>query len=59
MVRLTEGKRNIPAMEDKIDRELDGLLADLMLAGYSEFPPTPNLSAQPELRQPWQVLSWG
>jgi exopolyphosphatase/guanosine-5'-triphosphate,3'-diphosphate pyrophosphatase len=37
VVRLTEGKRNVPAMENKINRELDGFLADLMLAGYSEL----------------------
>ncbi len=37
VVRLTEGKKNIPAMEDKINRELQSLLADLSLAGYPEF----------------------
>jgi exopolyphosphatase/guanosine-5'-triphosphate,3'-diphosphate pyrophosphatase len=43
VVRLTEGKRSIPAMEDKIHRELAGLLADLELAGYAEFSPDTHL----------------
>jgi exopolyphosphatase / guanosine-5'-triphosphate,3'-diphosphate pyrophosphatase len=38
VVRLTEGKKKIPAIEDKINRELQSLFADLTLAGYSEFP---------------------
>jgi exopolyphosphatase/guanosine-5'-triphosphate,3'-diphosphate pyrophosphatase len=43
VVRLTEGKRSIPAMEDKIKRELEGLSADLALAGYSEALPASKL----------------
>lgn len=43
VVRLTEGKRSIPAMEDKIHRELQGFLADLSQAGYREFPPDTKL----------------
>jgi len=43
VVRLTEGKKNIPDMEAKINRELQGLFADLSLAGYSEFPPETKL----------------
>lgn len=34
VVRLTEGKKNITAMEDKIARELEALLADLVRAGH-------------------------
>ncbi|MRR05999.1 MAG: exopolyphosphatase [Deltaproteobacteria bacterium] len=45
VVRLTEGKRSIPAMEDKIKRELTGLSADLALAGYSEALPGSKLIA--------------
>jgi exopolyphosphatase / guanosine-5'-triphosphate,3'-diphosphate pyrophosphatase len=43
VVRLTEGKKSIPAMEDKIIRELQGLFADLSLAGCSELPPRTRL----------------
>ncbi|RQW83716.1 MAG: exopolyphosphatase [Geobacter sp.] len=43
VVRLTEGKKSIPAMDDKIHRELEILLADLSLAGYPEVSPKTRL----------------
>jgi len=43
VVRLTEGKRSIPAMEDKINRELEALLADLTRAGYPACAPGARL----------------
>ncbi|MHC1698111.1 MAG: exopolyphosphatase [Geobacteraceae bacterium] len=43
VVRLTEGKRSVPAMEDKIDRELEALLADLQQAGYPRCVPGTRL----------------
>lgn len=43
VVRLTEGMRSIPAMEDKINRELEALLADLTQAGYPACAPGTRL----------------
>lgn len=43
VVRLTEGKKSISAMEDKIHRELESLRADLSLAGYPEVSPNTRL----------------
>lgn len=43
VVRLTEGKKYILAMEDKINRELQSLLEDMSRAGYPEFPPGTKL----------------
>jgi exopolyphosphatase/guanosine-5'-triphosphate,3'-diphosphate pyrophosphatase len=40
VVRLTEGKGSIPAMVEKVDRELAGLLVSLKNAGYPAVPPT-------------------
>lgn len=43
VVRLTEGKKSIPAMSDKISRELDVLVEDLTLAGYPAVTPGSKL----------------
>ncbi|MRR52920.1 MAG: exopolyphosphatase [Deltaproteobacteria bacterium] len=43
VVRLTEGKRSIPAMEDKINRELEALLTNLAQAGYPACAPGTRL----------------
>ena len=43
VVRLTEGKKTLPAMEDKIQRELESLHAELSLAGYPEVSPDTRL----------------
>ena len=37
VVRLTEGKGDIPSMEDKIDRELEALRRDMVAAGHETF----------------------
>lgn len=37
VVRLTEGKGSIPAMADKINRELEALMADLARSGHLAF----------------------
>lgn len=36
VVRLTEGKRDIPSMEDKINRELEALRRDMVAAGHDK-----------------------
>lgn len=43
VVRLTEGKNSIKAMEDKIDRELETLLTGLAQAGYPACVPGTRL----------------
>ncbi len=43
VVRLAEGKGNIPAMQDKIERELESLLSGLKRAGFPTFPPGTTL----------------
>jgi exopolyphosphatase/guanosine-5'-triphosphate,3'-diphosphate pyrophosphatase len=43
VVRLTEGKKSIQAMEDKINRELEELLKDLTRAGYPACAPDTKL----------------
>lgn len=43
VVRLTEGKRSIPAMEDKINREFEALLNVLTQAGYPSCVPGTRL----------------
>jgi exopolyphosphatase/guanosine-5'-triphosphate,3'-diphosphate pyrophosphatase len=38
VVRLTEGKGSVPAMEDKISRELENLRTEMAVEGFSSFP---------------------
>jgi len=45
VVRLTEGKGSVEAMEDKIERELDTLLLDLRSAGLTSIMPEATLVA--------------
>lgn len=39
VVRLTEGKVEVPAMEEKISRELERLRSDMAAEGFASFPP--------------------
>jgi exopolyphosphatase/guanosine-5'-triphosphate,3'-diphosphate pyrophosphatase len=38
VVRLTEGKGSVPAMEEKISRELEALRLDMVGEGFASFP---------------------